>query len=181
MQRGALSTDLIGHFFGAFIIEVYEYPEIRSYIERTRKNFHQPEAFAGFESVAKAIEEDPRFASLVIFAKTMCPAKPRGIHRHEGMCRNRPLRAFAMTGSSLSRLSLKQKRLLQQTARMDPQARPRRSRSIRRTLRPLPASLPARTLRLPGNIGIGPALVRKGRLARTIEATFSPGVDDNHS
>lgn len=78
MQRGALSVDVIGHFFGAFIIEAYSYPEIQSYIERTRKNFHQPEAFAEFEEVAKAIERDARFAPLVTFAKTMCSNQPEG-------------------------------------------------------------------------------------------------------
>ncbi len=78
MQRGAISEDLIGHFFGAYIVEAYEYPEIQSYIERTRKNFHQPEAFAEFEKVAKAIESDPRFAPLVSLAKTMCADQPQG-------------------------------------------------------------------------------------------------------
>lgn len=78
MERGALSQELIGHFFGAFIIEAYEYPEVRSYIERTRKNFHQPEAFAGFDAVAEALAKDPRFASLVSFAKTMCPGQAEG-------------------------------------------------------------------------------------------------------
>jgi hypothetical protein len=78
MQRGALSEELIGHFFGAFIVEAYEYPEIKSYIERTRKNFHQPEAFAEFENVAMAIESDRRFAPLVTFAKTMCANQPEG-------------------------------------------------------------------------------------------------------
>jgi len=75
---GAISEDLIGHFFGAYIVEAYEYPEIQSYIEHTRKNFHQPEAFAEFEKVAKAIESDPRFAPLVSLAKTMCADQPQG-------------------------------------------------------------------------------------------------------
>ena len=78
MQRGALSKDSVGHFFGAFIIEAYEYPEIKSYIERIRTNFRQPEAFAGFDSVAQAVEADPRFAPLVTFAKTMCSNQPEG-------------------------------------------------------------------------------------------------------
>ncbi len=78
MQRGALSEELVGHFFGAFIVEAYEYPEIKSYIDRTRKNFHQPEAFAEFETVANAIESDPRFAPLVTLAKTMCANQPEG-------------------------------------------------------------------------------------------------------
>lgn len=78
MSRGALSEELVGHYFGAFIVEAYEYPEIKSYIDRTRKNFHQPEAFAEFETVAKAIESDPRFAPLVTLAKTMCAKQPEG-------------------------------------------------------------------------------------------------------
>ena len=78
MQRGALSEELIGHFFGAYIVEAYEYPEIKLYIERTRKNFQQPEAFAESEKVAQAIESDPRFKPLVTLAKTMCANQPEG-------------------------------------------------------------------------------------------------------
>jgi hypothetical protein len=78
MQRGALSEELIGHFFGAYVVEAYEYPEVKSYIERTRKNFHQPEAFAEFEKVVKAIESDPRFKPLVTLAKTMCANQQEG-------------------------------------------------------------------------------------------------------
>lgn len=108
MQRGALSEELIGHFFGAYIVEAYEYPEIKSYIERTRKNFQQPEAFAEFEKVAEAIESDPRFKPLVTLAKTMCAnqqegnpspaetesdqdAAPIDVHRHRpGACPEGP-------------------------------------------------------------------------------------------
>jgi hypothetical protein len=99
LQRGALSEDLIGHFFGAYIIEAYEYPEIKSYIDRTRKNFHQPEAFAEFETIAGVIEADRRFAPLVTLAKTMCPAPgsedqrspPIDVHRHRpGACPEGP-------------------------------------------------------------------------------------------
>ena len=72
MKRGAISSALIGHYFGAFIIEAYEYPEIKAYIERIRKNYQQPEAFEDFKRVAKAVEADPRFARLAEFAKTAC-------------------------------------------------------------------------------------------------------------
>ena len=78
MRRGAISQELIGHFFGAFIVEAYTYPEIKSYIERVRTNFHQPEAFEEFDAVAEAIERDARFAPLVEFAKTMCVTQPEG-------------------------------------------------------------------------------------------------------
>jgi hypothetical protein len=72
MQRGVLSEDLIGHYFGAFIIEAYEYPEIKKYIQDIRKNFNQPQAFEDFQAVASAVEEDPRFVSLTELARTMC-------------------------------------------------------------------------------------------------------------
>jgi hypothetical protein len=73
-----LGEPIIGHFFGAFIVEAYEYPEIKSYIARIRKNFQQPEAFEDFETIAKAIESDQRFTRLADFAKTMCAEKSEG-------------------------------------------------------------------------------------------------------
>jgi hypothetical protein len=75
-DKDLLSDELIGHFFGAFIVEAYEYPEIKRYIARIRKNFEQPEAFEDFEKIAKTIEADPRFARLAEFSKTMCAKKP---------------------------------------------------------------------------------------------------------
>ncbi|MGH6735803.1 MAG: DUF4760 domain-containing protein [Methyloceanibacter sp.] len=78
MERGALSGELIGHYFGAFIVEAYEYPEVQSYIARIRKNFEQPDAFEDFDKVAKAVEADPRFARLAEFAKTMCVEQQEG-------------------------------------------------------------------------------------------------------
>jgi hypothetical protein len=77
-DRGLLSDELIGHFFGAFIIEAYEYPEVKDYIARIRKNFEQPDAFEDFDKIAKAIGSEPEFARLAQFAKTMCAEKPEG-------------------------------------------------------------------------------------------------------
>jgi hypothetical protein len=77
-DRDLLSDELIGHFFGAFIVEAYEYPEVKSYIARIRKNFQQPEAFEDFEKIAKAVESDPRFARLAEFASTMCAKEQEG-------------------------------------------------------------------------------------------------------
>jgi hypothetical protein len=53
-DKGLLSDELIGHFFGAFIVEAFEYPELKTYIARIRKNFEQFEAFEDFEKIAKA-------------------------------------------------------------------------------------------------------------------------------
>jgi hypothetical protein len=81
LERGTISEPLIGHYFGAYIVEAYEYPEIKSYIERIRKNFGQPDAFEDFDLVAKAVESDPRFARLAQFAKTMCAKEQEGNQR----------------------------------------------------------------------------------------------------
>lgn len=81
LEKGTIGEPLIGHYFGAYIIEAYEYPEIKSYIERIRKNFQQPDAFEDFDRVAKAVESDPRFARLAQFAKTMCSQEQEGNQR----------------------------------------------------------------------------------------------------
>jgi hypothetical protein len=95
MDRGALSEALIGHYFGAFVVEAYEYPEVKTYIARIRKNFQQPHAFENFERVAKAVEADSRFSQLVELAKTMCANQnanpPAGVQRHRpGACPEGP-------------------------------------------------------------------------------------------
>ena len=75
MERDLLTEELAGHFFGAYIVEAYEYPEIKSYIRRIRKNFSQPDAFEDFDKVARVIESNPQFAQLAEFAKGMCAEK----------------------------------------------------------------------------------------------------------
>jgi hypothetical protein len=58
----------------------------------SEKNFHQPEAFAEFDSVAKEVESDKRFASLLAFGKTMCnPSPAMSVNRHRpGACPEGP-------------------------------------------------------------------------------------------
>jgi hypothetical protein len=90
MDRGALSESLIGHYFGAFIVEAYEYPEVKTYIARIRKNFEQPSAFENFERVAEAVEADPRFNRLVELAKTMCANQSENANPPAGVQRHRP-------------------------------------------------------------------------------------------
>lgn len=84
MERDLLSEDLVGHFFGAFVVEAYENPELKSYIARIRKNFSQPDAFEDFDRVAKTVESDPRFARLAEFARTMCAKKQEELRRKLG-------------------------------------------------------------------------------------------------
>ena len=98
MERGAISSALIGHYFGAFIIEAYEYPEIKAYIERIRKNYQQPEAFEDFKRVAKAVESRSAFRKARrIRQRPRAPNKPinkEEVHLHEDRSRRRPDRTF---------------------------------------------------------------------------------------
>lgn len=76
-SNGFLSKDIVGHLYGAYIIEAYEYPEIRRYIALLRQNAKQPTAFEQFEKLAIELEADARFAELAKAARGMCQgAKP---------------------------------------------------------------------------------------------------------
>lgn len=77
-KRNILGKDIIGHFFGAYIIEAYENKELRKYIALVRKNFTQSAAFENFETLAKKLEKEPDFVLLAKTAKTMCrsPEEP---------------------------------------------------------------------------------------------------------
>lgn len=77
-KRNFLGKDIIGHFYGAYIIEAYENKELRKYITLLRKNFKQSTAFENFEMLAEKLEKEPDFVLLVKTAKTMCrsPMEP---------------------------------------------------------------------------------------------------------
>lgn len=63
-RRGVFGEDPIAHFFGPFIVEAHNYPEIRKYVDGIRKNFAQPEAFSDFYSLALVIERERRFRGI---------------------------------------------------------------------------------------------------------------------
>ena len=71
-NSGFLSTDIVGHLYGAYIIEAHEYPEIRRYVDLLRKNARQPTAFQQFEKLAVSLKADTRFAELAENAREMC-------------------------------------------------------------------------------------------------------------
>ena len=77
-RSGFLSKDIVGHLYGAYIIEAYEYPEIKRYIELLRKNARQPTAFEQFEKLAIALEADARFVELAKGAREMCKGTTAG-------------------------------------------------------------------------------------------------------
>jgi hypothetical protein len=71
-KKGFLTIDIVGHLYGAYVIEAYEYPEIKRYIGLLRNNAGQPTAFEQFEFLAKELEADARFAELAKRAQEMC-------------------------------------------------------------------------------------------------------------
>ena len=71
-KHGLLDDEIIAHFYGAYLIEAYEYPELKDYIARLRTNARQPNAFIEFERVAVEMEKDPQFAELVKVLPTAC-------------------------------------------------------------------------------------------------------------
>jgi hypothetical protein len=71
-RSGFLSKDIVGHLYGAYIIEAYEYPEIKRYVALLRKNAAQPTAFEQFEKLAMELEADPRFVELAKGVREMC-------------------------------------------------------------------------------------------------------------
>ena len=77
-KEGILTRDIVGHLYGAYIIEAYEYPEIKRYIGLLRNNARQPTAFEQFEKLAKELEADARFAELASNAREMCKGIPAG-------------------------------------------------------------------------------------------------------
>lgn len=77
-KRDMLGIDLIAHYFGGFIIEAYEYAELRDYVNRLRKNFRQPKAFANFYDLAEAMKKDSQFKDLVKLAQGMCAGQEKG-------------------------------------------------------------------------------------------------------
>ena len=58
-KKGAIDLDIIDQEFGAYIIEAYEYPELREYIRKLEQNAKQKLAFATFEKLAQELEKNP--------------------------------------------------------------------------------------------------------------------------
>jgi len=72
LKNGILDIDLINHMFGAYIIEAYEYNEIRKYIEDFQKNTKQKSAFKDFENLSKNLEQIPERKDEVEIARRGC-------------------------------------------------------------------------------------------------------------
>jgi hypothetical protein len=80
-DQGVLSLEIVGHGFGSYIVEAWEYPEFRRYIDGLRKAAKQEKAFQRFERLAKEIEADPARRLEVERARSACKSLTRQFER----------------------------------------------------------------------------------------------------
>ena len=67
-----LDIDVIDQFFGAYIIEAYEYNELRKYIKDLQEKAHQKTAFKEFQALSEALENLPDRKDLIEDARRGC-------------------------------------------------------------------------------------------------------------
>ncbi|MCI0561623.1 MAG: hypothetical protein MN733_24300, partial [Nitrososphaera sp.] len=70
--QGILDLSIIKQLFGAYIIEAYEYNEVRRYVEDLQGPAKQPRAFVHFLSLAKTLEEFPEYKDLTEKSRRGC-------------------------------------------------------------------------------------------------------------
>jgi len=71
-SKGYLALDLIDQMFGAYIIEAYEYDELRDYIQGVQTNAKQQEGGADFVRLAKKLEAVPGREDEIKLARSGC-------------------------------------------------------------------------------------------------------------
>ena len=72
VKDGALDIQTIDHWYGAYIIEAYEYNELRKYVETMQRKSRQKQALADFQSLAKELENLPQRQELIELARRGC-------------------------------------------------------------------------------------------------------------
>lgn len=75
LKEDVLTIGTIDHLFGAYIIEAFEYPEIRKYIALLQTSMDDPEAFKEFQELARRLESDPKRQRQVQNARDSCRGK----------------------------------------------------------------------------------------------------------
>ncbi len=71
-KKGVIDLDVIDEFFGAYIIEAYEYNELKRYVSELQENAKQKSAFVEFQSLAKDLEKIPERQELIEISKRGC-------------------------------------------------------------------------------------------------------------
>lgn len=91
LRQGVLSVEVIDHGFGAYIVEAYEYDELKRYIREMRETAKQPQSFKDFEFLAQRIEAAPGLESEIRIAQRGCRkssqplTQPQGLPTMEGV------------------------------------------------------------------------------------------------
>lgn len=71
-KEGVLDIKIIDQFFGAYIVEAYEYNEIRKYVEDMQNVAKQKIAFVEFQAISQAIEKIPGRSEFVEATRRKC-------------------------------------------------------------------------------------------------------------
>jgi hypothetical protein len=68
--QSAIELSMINHSFGVVIIEAYEYPELRKYVDDMQR--HEPRSFNNFQIVARKLEDLPENHRIAEMARNSC-------------------------------------------------------------------------------------------------------------
>ena len=71
-QIEVINLEFVNQFFGAYIIEAYEFPELQRYVKEVQENAKQRSAFADFQKLAQSLEQLPERRDLVEEARKGC-------------------------------------------------------------------------------------------------------------
>jgi len=71
-KKGVIDLDIIDEFFGAYIIEAYEYNELKRYVGELQEHAKQKFAFVEFQSLAQDLEKIPDRQELIEISKRGC-------------------------------------------------------------------------------------------------------------
>ena|SRR5215475_11288473 len=71
-RKGVLEVDIIDHLFGAYVIEAFEYDELRKYVSELRRTTRQETAFADFEALARNLEDLPHRRQMTDITRRGC-------------------------------------------------------------------------------------------------------------
>lgn len=74
-SEGALDLRFINQEFGAYIIEAYEYNELRRYVEEMQVRAKQKDAFVNFQALAKELEKRAEWREQIEIARRGCQSK----------------------------------------------------------------------------------------------------------
>lgn len=72
-HKGVIDLDTVNQFFGAYIIEAYEYNEVRRYVSDLQEKAKQKYAFVEFQSLAQELEKISTQKDLTEQSRRACP------------------------------------------------------------------------------------------------------------